>query len=95
MSGTESKNMFNKYFKPNCFLFSYFLKNLEKCVENPEDLGHLFKKSEKKFQMYVVYCQNKPKSEFIVSAHIDTYFEVNIEISRLCIKGRAHLENKI
>lgn len=53
----------------------YFLKNLEKCVENPEDLGHLFKKSEKKFQMYVVYCQNKPKSEFIVSAHIDTYFE--------------------
>ena len=40
------------------------------------DLGNLFKKSEKKFQMYVVYCQNKPKSEFIVSAHIDTYFEV-------------------
>ena len=36
----------------------------------------MFKKSEKKFQMYVVYCQNKPKSEFIVSAHIDTYFEV-------------------
>ena len=27
--------------------------------------------------MYVVYCQNKPKSEFIVSAHIDTYFEVS------------------
>ena len=37
----------------------------------------MFKKSEKKFQMYVVYCQNKPKSEFIVSVHIDTYFEVN------------------
>ena len=41
------------------------------------DLGNLFKKYEKKFQMYVVYCQNKPKSEFIVSAHIDTYFEVS------------------
>jgi len=53
----------------------YFSKNLEKCIENPVDLGNLFKKSEKKFQMYVVYCQNKPKSEFIVSAHIDTYFE--------------------
>ena len=57
--------------------FSYFSKNLEKCIENPMELGNLFKKSEKKFQMYVVYCQNKPKSEFIVSAHIDTYFEVS------------------
>lgn len=26
--------------------------------------------------MYVVYCQNKPKSEHIVSEYIDTYFEV-------------------
>lgn len=25
--------------------------------------------------MYVVYCQNKPKSEFIVSEYIDTFFE--------------------
>ena len=48
----------------------------------------MFKKSEKKFQMYVVYCQNKPKSEFIVSVHIDTYFEVNssdISNCTLCI----------
>ena len=48
----------------------------------------MFKKSEKKFQMYVVYCQNKPKSEFIVSVHIDTYFEVSSsDISKctLCI----------
>lgn len=61
--------------------FSYFSKNLEKCIENPVDLGNLFKKYEKKFQMYVVYCQNKPKSEFIVSAHIDTYFEVSFFVS--------------
>lgn len=27
--------------------------------------------------MYVVYCQNKPKSEHIVSEFIDTYFEVS------------------
>lgn len=26
--------------------------------------------------MYVVYCQNKPKSEFIV-AEYDTYFDVS------------------
>ena len=25
--------------------------------------------------MYIVYCQNKPKSEHIVSEYIDTYFE--------------------
>ena len=25
--------------------------------------------------MYVVYCQNKPKSEFIVSEYVDSYFE--------------------
>ncbi|XP_059088154.1 triple functional domain protein-like isoform X1 [Tigriopus californicus] len=53
----------------------FFLKNLENCIKNPVDLGHLFKKYDRKFQMYVVYCQNKPKSEYIVSEHIDTYFE--------------------
>ena len=26
--------------------------------------------------MYIVYCQNKPKSEHIVSEYIDNYFEV-------------------
>ena len=36
----------------------------------------MFTNAERKLQMYVVYCQNKPKSEFIVSEHIDTYFEV-------------------
>lgn len=30
--------------------------------------------------MYVVYCQNKPVSEYIVSEYIDTYFEVDIQI---------------
>lgn len=28
--------------------------------------------------MYVVYCQNKPKSEHIVSEYSDTYFEVRV-----------------
>ena len=45
-------------------------------AESPGDLGNLFKKSERRLQMYVVYCQNKPKSEHIVSEYIDTYFEV-------------------
>ncbi len=55
---------------------SNFLKNLESCIDKPIELGNLFKKYDRKFQMYVVYCQNKPKSEYIVSEYIDTYFEV-------------------
>lgn len=30
--------------------------------------------------MYIVYCQNKPKSEHIVSEYIDTYFEVSLTL---------------
>ncbi|XP_051163454.1 triple functional domain protein isoform X3 [Leptopilina boulardi] len=52
-----------------------FLKALEHCLERPEELGPLFKRYERKLHMYVVYCQNKPKSEYIVSEHIDEYFE--------------------
>ncbi|KAK3519148.1 hypothetical protein QTP70_018841 [Hemibagrus guttatus] len=54
---------------------SYFLGELEKCVEEPERLAQLFIKHERRLHMYVVYCQNKPKSEHIVSEYIDTYFE--------------------
>lgn len=56
--------------------FSFFLKALERCLERPEELGPLFKRYERKLHMYVVYCQNKPVSEYIVSEYIDTYFEV-------------------
>lgn len=35
--------------------------------------------------MYIVYCQNKPKSEHIVSEYIDTYFEVRYVIHNHCI----------
>ena len=54
------------------------MKNLESCIDKPIELGLLFKKYDRKFQMYVVYCQNKPKSEYIVSEYIDTYFEVSL-----------------
>ena len=61
---------------PMFSFYSNFLKNLEACIDKPIELGNLFKKYDRKFQMYVVYCQNKPKSEYIVSEYIDTYFEV-------------------
>lgn len=35
-----------------------------------------FSIQERRLNMYVVYCQNKPKSEHIVSEYIDTFFEV-------------------
>ncbi|XP_047238807.1 triple functional domain protein-like isoform X4 [Girardinichthys multiradiatus] len=53
----------------------FFLRELEKCLEDPDRLGALFLKQERRLNMYVVYCQNKPKSEHIVSEYIDTYFE--------------------
>ncbi|CAB0035585.1 unnamed protein product [Trichogramma brassicae] len=52
-----------------------FQKSLEHCLQRPEELGPLFKRHERKLHMYVVYCQNKPVSEYIVSEYIDTYFE--------------------
>ncbi|KAM4795456.1 rho guanine nucleotide exchange factor 25 isoform 2-T2 [Rhinophrynus dorsalis] len=53
----------------------YFLGELQKCLQEPSRLAHLFIKHERRLHMYVVYCQNKPKSEHIVSEYIDTYFE--------------------
>lgn len=44
-------------------------------MEEPERLGMLFKKYERRLHIYVVYCQNKSKSEYIVSEYLDTYFE--------------------
>ncbi|XP_016127497.1 rho guanine nucleotide exchange factor 25 [Sinocyclocheilus grahami] len=53
----------------------YFLGELEKCVCEPDLLAQLFIKHERRLNMYVVYCQNKPTSEHIVSEYIETYFE--------------------
>lgn len=54
---------------------SIFLSAVERCLAQPHELGKLFKKYERKLLMYVVYCQNKPVSEYLVSEH-DYYFEV-------------------
>ncbi|XP_028262810.1 rho guanine nucleotide exchange factor 25-like isoform X2 [Parambassis ranga] len=53
----------------------YFLGELEKCVGDPDSLAQLFIRHERRLHMYVVYCQNKPKSEHIVSEYIENYFE--------------------
>ncbi|XP_078619950.1 kalirin-like isoform X2 [Branchiostoma floridae x Branchiostoma japonicum] len=52
-----------------------FSGELEKCADSPDRVANLFLRYERRLHMYVVYCQNKPKSEHIVSEYIDTYFE--------------------
>ncbi|ESO86296.1 hypothetical protein LOTGIDRAFT_220800 [Lottia gigantea] len=52
-----------------------FQAEIEKCDEEPERLGLLFVRYERRLYMYVKYCENKPKSEFLVAEYLDTYFE--------------------
>ncbi|XP_031518260.1 kalirin isoform X28 [Papio anubis] len=52
----------------------FFLAELEKCIQEQDRLAQLFIKHERKLHIYVWYCQNKPRSEYIV-AEYDTYFE--------------------
>ena len=39
--------------------------------------------------MYVKYCENKPKSEFIVAEYIDTVFSVSVShlLVTMCVYG--------
>uniref|UniRef100_A0A8C2XX41 PH domain-containing protein n=1 Tax=Capra hircus TaxID=9925 RepID=A0A8C2XX41_CAPHI len=38
---------------------------LQRCLKDPDWLAQLFIKHERRLHMYVVYCQNKPKSEHV------------------------------
>uniref|UniRef100_A0A3Q0T5F5 Kalirin RhoGEF kinase b n=1 Tax=Amphilophus citrinellus TaxID=61819 RepID=A0A3Q0T5F5_AMPCI len=59
----------------------FFLVELERCIQNHDLLADLFIRHERRLHMYVVYCQNKPRSEFIVIEY-ETYFEeIQHEIS--------------
>lgn len=51
-----------------------FQKELNRCSDEPERLGAIFTRYERRLYMYVKYCENKPKSEYIVAEYID-YFE--------------------
>lgn len=50
--------------------------------------------------MYIVYCQNKPKSEHIVSEYIDTFFEVSAEVKIVYVcflsrKGKSVISSNL
>ncbi|GFO00003.1 kalirin-like isoform x11, partial [Plakobranchus ocellatus] len=51
------------------------MAELEKCLTNPGRVGSIFIRYERRLYMYVKYCENKPKSEYVVSENLDTYFE--------------------
>ncbi|XP_060688379.1 guanine nucleotide exchange factor DBS isoform X1 [Hemiscyllium ocellatum] len=42
-----------------------FLNDLQNCIEMPEKVGVCFLQRRENFQMYVKYCQNKPRSEHL------------------------------
>jgi triple functional domain protein len=53
-----------------------FLSELEKCADEPERLGSIFDRYERRLYMYVKYCENKPKSEYIVAEFFDFFEEL-------------------
>uniref|UniRef100_A0A667ZVK7 Kalirin RhoGEF kinase b n=1 Tax=Myripristis murdjan TaxID=586833 RepID=A0A667ZVK7_9TELE len=59
----------------------FFLVELERCLQDHDLLADLFIKHERRLHMYVVYCQNKPKSEFIVIEYETFFEEIQHEIS--------------
>ncbi|XP_047432143.1 kalirin-like isoform X2 [Mugil cephalus] len=59
----------------------FFLVELERCVQNHDLLADLFIRHERRLHMYVVYCQNKPRSEFIVIEYESFFEEIQHEIS--------------
>ncbi|CAE1271113.1 Kalirin,Rho guanine nucleotide exchange factor 25,Triple functional domain protein,Death-associated protein kinase 1,Death-associated protein kinase 3 [Acanthosepion pharaonis] len=52
-----------------------FQPELEKCLEEPDKVGSVFVRYEKRLYMYVKYCENKPKSDIIVAEYVDSVFE--------------------
>ncbi|XP_048341707.1 kalirin isoform X6 [Sphaerodactylus townsendi] len=60
----------------------FFLAELEKCLQEHDRLAQLFIKHERRLHMYVVYCQNKPKSEYIVAEYGPYFEEVQQEINQ-------------
>uniref|UniRef100_A0A4W3IB86 MCF.2 cell line derived transforming sequence n=1 Tax=Callorhinchus milii TaxID=7868 RepID=A0A4W3IB86_CALMI len=51
-----------------------FLHDLQNCIETPEKVGLCFLARVSNFQMYVKYCQNKPRSETLWRQCSDSVF---------------------
>lgn len=74
-------------------LHSFFLKSLYTCIENPSELAPVVKKSERKLHMYVVYCQNKPVSEHIVTEHVGYFDEIRQKLKHKLLVSFRKLDS--
>ncbi|XP_072413055.1 pleckstrin homology domain-containing family G member 4B-like isoform X2 [Chiloscyllium punctatum] len=52
----------------------YFLKELEKCAKEPIRVGGCFLRHEEQFGLYALYSKNKPRSDFLLSSHGNSFF---------------------
>ena len=57
-----------------------FLGEIEKCLDDPKRIGSIFIRYERRLHMYVKYCENKPKSEFIVADYNDFFEEMRTKM---------------
>ena len=53
-----------------------FLPEVEKCVDDVDQIASIFTRYERRLYMYVKYCENKPKSEFIVTEYIEVFEDI-------------------
>ncbi|XP_051887523.1 uncharacterized protein KIAA1755-like isoform X2 [Pristis pectinata] len=56
------------------FHSQYFLMELESCARDPIRVGRCFLRHEKQFGLYALYSKNKPRSDFLLSSHGNTFF---------------------
>lgn len=54
----------------------HFLRELERCENNPLQIGRSFLRHEKKFYLYALYNKNKPKSDSLMSEYGSSFFKV-------------------
>ncbi|XP_060103725.1 pleckstrin homology domain-containing family G member 4B [Heteronotia binoei] len=57
------------------FHCQYFLKELERCTDNPLRVSHSFLRHEEQFGMYALYSKNKPQSDALLINHGNTFFK--------------------
>lgn len=63
-------------------LCSYFLESLKSCIQDPVQLAKVIKDRSRKLGMYVVYSQNKPLSEHILSEHSAYFNEIRLKLKQ-------------
>ncbi len=83
MEGGKDKIVFGNIQQIYEWHKTIFSPELEKCLSEPSSyIGQLFVKYENRFQMYVKYCENKPKSEYIVSEHDQFFEELRVKLNQ-------------